>query len=784
MMKLYPFFECKAHEGDPLPQHLLRVAESAETAVADAGKDIRDIAFLSGLLHDLGKATPYFQIERLQKKKKNRLTSHAECSACVAWKITEEISLPLSMRLSTLISILRHHGNLTFESWEDAYRHIRLRIKSDDGLPRQLESLDLGNMFEWLSTNIESRFPDSRLAPQNFTVPAIRESFTGIRMSLIRNCLADTSDVLTFLAGFGSLLSADKVDSAIGGALSRPEIPADLVDVYKAQRFVRTDSKMNLLRDTISSEVQSQWAADADHRLFTLTAPTGSGKTLAIFNAALNARNRFSKVRNAPPRIIYCLPFTSVIDQNHKVMADVMRLSNLGCREDVLLKHHHLVPGLYRSKNDTYDSEDAGELLTETWQSEIVITTFYQFLHSLISASNSELKRAGQLCGSIVLMDEVQAVPLRYWQTIRQIFGQAAATLNMTFVLLTATRPLIFRHDDAAIRELLPNHPTYFRKLSRVELLCHAEKIGLSEFTERITEDLQKDFRSTLIILNRRASVKSVFEKLKEAFPTHRIMMLSTELTPWDRRAKIRLVQRYLKRGIPCVVVSTQLVEAGVDLSFPTVHREIAPLDAIIQSCGRSNRHDSDSLGVVHVWKLYKEGENGEFKEPTWSKVYDVPLIDATTDVLSMSEDQWGATVKFEEREFLRLSQDYFERCWGRIDQKDLERYWLKGDFPALEKEFQLIEEDLPRLTCFVSQTASDDAIWKEYQAIYASDLETLEKKKLFRKIRHKFYERVIQVCGRRDPDRDPVILLNSPEHYSREFGFLKLPEKESTCVF
>lgn len=781
---MYPFYECLAHEGDPLPKHLLRVAESAETAVADAGEDVRNTAFLSGLLHDLGKATPYFQIERLRKKKKNRLTSHAECSACIAWKVTEHLSLPLRIRLSTLIAIIRHHGNLEFESWEDAYRHIRLRIKSDDKLPRQIEALDLENMLAWVSLNLAPRFRSSDLDPQDFTMSALRESFARIRMSQIRNCLADTSDVLRFLAGFGSLLSADKVDSAIGGALSRPEIPAELVEIYKTRRFGQADSKMNRLRNTISGAVQDRWTSNAQHRLFTLTAPTGSGKTLAIFNAALNARDTFSKIRNAPPRIIYCLPFTSVIDQNHKVMADVMRLSNLGNREDVLLKHHHLVPGLYRSKDDKFDSEDAGDLLTETWQSEIVITTFYQFLHSLISASNSELKRAGQLCGSIVLMDEVQAVPLRYWKTIREIFGQAAATLNMTFVLLTATRPLIFRRDDPAIQELLPNHPDYFRELSRVVLFCHAEKIGLSAFCERIIEDLQKEFRSTLIILNRRASVKSVFGNLKRAFPEHRIIMLSTDLTPWDRRVKIRLVQTYLKRGIPCVVVSTQLVEAGVDLSFPTVHREIAPLDAIIQSCGRSNRHDNDSLGTVHVWKLYKEDENGGLKEPTWSKIYDVPLIDATIDVLAISEDQPGTMVKFEEKEFLRLSQDYFERCWGRIDQKDLEKYWLQGDFPSLEKEFQLIEEDLPRLTCFVSRTVNDHAIWEEYQSIYASDLENLEKRKRFKKIRHKFYERVVQVCGRRDPDRDPVILLDSPEHYSRETGFLKLPEKESICVF
>ncbi len=783
-MKSCLFCECLAHQGDPLPGHLLRVAESAEAAVYDAGEEVRRIAFLAGLLHDIGKATPYFQINRLQKKKRDRLTSHSLCSACVAWKATEILSMPLWMRLSVLISILRHHGNLQFDSWETAYSHVRQQVRTDEALPLQLESLDLENILVWISENISRYVHDIDFDQEDFTVEAVRKSFSGVRMLQIRSCFAESSDVLGFLAGYGSLLAADKVDSAIGTGLARPHIPAELVTIYKAHKFHRTNQKMNRLREAISVEVQEQWAAHPEHRLFTFTAPTGSGKTLAAFNAALHARDRFSAMRNAPPRIIYCLPFTSVIDQNHKVMADVMRLCDLGNREDILLKHHHLVPGLYRSKETEFDSEDAGALLTETWQSEIVITTFYQFLHSLISASNSELKRAGQLCGSIVLMDEVQAVPLRYWQTIRHIFGRAATTLNMTFVLLTATRPLIFPQDDPAIKELLPNHPEYFRGLSRVELFCHAEKIGLSELCNRLIADLQGRFRSTLIILNRRASVKSVFEKLKEAFPDLRVILLSTDLTPWDRRARIRLVQGLLRQNIPCVVVSTQLVEAGVDFSFPSVHREIAPLDAIIQSCGRSNRHNGETLGTVHVWKLCREDENGELKEPTWSKIYDVPLIDATNDVLTIAEEKPGGTVKFDEKDFLALSQDYFQRCWGRIDQKDLEEYWLKGDFQAFDRVFQLIEEGLPRLTCFVNRTAVDDAIWKEYQSIYAGDSDNLAKKKRFRRIRHRFYERVIQVYGRRDPQRDPMILLDSPDHYCRETGFLRLPEKEATCVF
>jgi CRISPR-associated endonuclease/helicase Cas3 len=787
-MKPYPFFECLAHENDWLPNHLLRVAEAAEITVVEAGEEIRHIAFLSGLLHDLGKATPFFQIDRLQKKKKNRLTSHSESSACIGWKISEQLSFPLWMRLSILIAIMRHHGNLKFNSWENAYGTIRQKLKSNEELSFQLKSLDWENIFLWISPIIARHFQKINLNQKEFSIPAFHESFSAVRMSRIRNCFQEISNTLCFLAGYGSLLSADKVDSAIGSYINRIRLPSGLVEKYKTEKFGLPNSRMNRLRETISHEVFTQWNSNPDHRLFTLTAPTGSGKTLAIFNAALEIRSRLSKSRQSPPRIIYCLPFTSVIDQNHKVMADVMRDFGLGRREDILLKHHHLVPGLYRTEESEFDAEDAGAVLTETWQSEIVITTFFQFLHSLISASNSELKRAGHLCGSIVLMDEVQTIPLRYWETIRYIFGKAIETLNMTFVLLTATRPLIFRQDDPAIKELLPNHPAYFRKLSRVTLFCHSQKIGLSSFCNRIIENLQKEYRSSLIILNRRASVKTVYTKLKTAFPTTLIMMLSTDLTPWDRRANIRLIQWYLKKKLPCLIVSTQLVEAGVDFSFPVVHREMAPLDSIIQSCGRSNRHYDASNGEVHLWIIHKEDENnGELKEPLWSKIYDVPLINSTIESLGIStKKHHDMPIKFEERDFLNLSQNYFNGCWKRIEQEDVTSYWTKGDFPGLEKQFKLIEDTLPRLTCFVLQNPIDANIWQEYQEIYRSDLDSFERKKRFKKIRAKFYERVIQVqvYGKRSQEFDPVILLNSPEHYSRETGFIKLPEKDSTCVF
>lgn len=786
-MKPLPFSETFAHPGDPLYRHLQCVSNNSADAVIDAVPEVRIIAFTAGLFHDVGKGTRFFQLDRLKKGKKNRLTTHSACGAVIAWWFSSVIELPLWMRLGVLVSILKHHGDLNYDSWEKPL-NVYFELVNEPELLKQLNSIDLQGFQKWLQDivcqNDVLPIPSGFVLPE-ITIEAIKDTFKSVKPRHVRNAFKDAGQILSFLAGFGGLLSADKIDAAIGEKISHQELPCDLIDTYKKKNFCNPKTNINVLREKISAEVKKVWMDNLDKDLFTLTSPTGSGKTLSIFNAALSIRETLKSQRQRPSRIIYCLPFTSVIDQNHQVLADVLKTVSLEDREDMLLKHHHLVEGVFRTKNREYDSDGTGQLLTETWQSEIVVTTFYQLLHSILSTRNGELKRAGQLCGSIILMDEVQAIPLKYWKTLRHILGTAADILKSKFVLLTATRPLIFQADDPEICEILPNHPAYFKRLSRVKLYCHQENIGLIEFTNKMIDELKKNFRSTLIIVNRRKSVTEIFRAISKAFPAQRIIALSTNLTPWDRRARIRLIRSFLRRKIPCIAVSTQLVEAGVDVSFPIIHREIAPLDSVIQACGRSNRHGKDILGNVHVWKIYKETEKVHFNEPLWKQVYDGHLIDVTTEILNIRTDKDTRIIEFEEKDFLALSKKYFELCWDRVQQIDLARFWINGNFNELKEKFQLIPEGPPTATFFVVKNIRDQRIWDQYLSIQNDEnLNALDKKIGFNKIRKKFFERVIQVYAPKDPERDPVTVLNMGKYYLRETGFDELPEKESTCVF
>lgn len=784
-MKRLLFSDTFAHPGDPLPVHLERVAVRSAAGVAPSARpEVSLIAFLGGLFHDIGKATPYFQDYLLRTQRRTALTPHAKSGAVLSWWCTGVLGLPLWQRLAVFLAVLRHHGILNCESWSQPLESVRLDLtEQGNPLATQLAALDLGGIGGWLNA-VASRHPavfGAGFAAMPLALETLSASLKDRRSAgraALRQAVGQLDQALAFLAGFGALLATDKLDAALEGeSLLRPPLPADAVATFMGQR-PPTPSPLNTLRAAIAAEVCQTWADHLEAPLLSLTAPTGSGKTLAIFNAALRIREAILQRDGEAPRLIYCLPFTSVIDQNHAVFRAVLRASGIGEREDVLLKHHHLVDGTFRTEEAEHAPDGAGQLLTETWRSEIVVTTFHQLVHSLLSPRNGDLKRAGQLTGALVLMDEVQALPLRYWEALRHLFQAAARVLAARFVLLTATRPLIFRPDDAV--ELLPSHAQHFRALGRVKLSCHhREPVGLSDFADALVQRLITDPRPALIILNRRRAVRELFQRLAAAFPGRKLIALSTDLTPRDRRVRIRLIQRLLRRSENCIVVSTQLVEAGVDISFPVVHRDLAPLDAVIQSAGRCNRHDAgESPGEVHLWAVHEDcGER--LGGALWRRVYDAPLMEVTERVL-------GERAEWAESDFLELSRRYFEGCWQTQDQDPVDKWLTAGDFVRLGRDFQLIEDGPPRSAVFIVAGASDARLWQCYQAIHTDmALSPLEKDQAFRVIRAAVYERIVQIYAPPDPEQPIVRLDASPDHYSRETGFIATTaEDNAACIF
>ncbi|MBE0429348.1 MAG: CRISPR-associated helicase Cas3' [Thermoleophilia bacterium] len=761
-----PFSKALAHENDPLADHLLRVARRAEALVTGCDAEIRQAAILAGLFHDSGKATNYFQDYLAGRTKKSQLTSHSAVSATLFWALSsalkfDNLSTAYRIRLSAFLAILRHHGYLR-APWHEELQNLRLDAHSTSTISDQLSMIDLAGIAKWVAEKIngyglmlEKKLPDQvdevlNLLHKGSTIaPPLRDAYTELSASV------------NFLTAFGALLSEDRLDAAlIGNEMQRVMLPTRLVEDFVYKRFGECHNDLDSLRRDISDKVCEQILANYDQSHFTLTAPTGSGKTLAALRMALHLRSELASSTWKQPRIIYCLPFTSIIDQTHQVFKDVLEMQGFS-GQDVLLKHHHLTEAFYRTKDDNeYPAEGAGQLLTESWQSEIVVTTFHQLLNSFLSPENRNIKRTSQIAGAIVLLDEVQAVPLEYWDSISALFEAVAERTGARFILLTATQPLIYEPDRSI--ELLPDHERYFRTLSRTRLHCkHNELISEEVLASQVVTAIKAiPEQSALIVLNRRATVGRLYKMLEKQID--HVFALSTYLTPSDRKVRIRQIHERLVAGKPCVVVSTQLVEAGVDLSFPIIFRDLSPLDCIIQSAGRCNRHGEWQTGNVHLVNLKsKQGCQ-------WHKVYDAPLVEATTDVL-------GENPVYEEHEFISLAKRYFRACKNRQQQNRVDELLIHGKFDELPTRFQLIREGLPTKSLFVIRNDEDRALWARYLELI--DQPAMIREQYFRAFKANFYERVIQVFGTNEEGIRPLNV--GPETYDSMLGFVGFPKEK-----
>ena len=262
-----------------------------------------------------------------------------------------------------------------------------------------------------------------------------------------------------------------------------------------------------------------------------------------------------------------------------------------------------------------------------------------------------------------------------------------------------------------------------------------------------------------MIVVNQRRLVRTITEMLEKAGVELPIYPLSGFLTPLDRRNRIEAISEKLDRNEPCIIVTTQLIEAGVDLSVDRVERDMAPLDSIIQAAGRCNRHAAKETGVVRVWWLISD-EGRKF-----TTIYDSVLIDVTREILNECGD-------VEEARFLEMSQTYFKRMNDRSKAAEVpvDRILSCGRFHEVEERFQLIK-DLPNQSFFVIQNEEDQRIWERYQEIQEIE-HPLKRKRAFFDIRADLMERVIQVFRREQHEENLIALNASDDRYDERFGY------------
>jgi len=779
MPSLY-YKEVWSHPNKPLREHLKKVAKIIKYSINELPLNLpvektilSEVLYYVGLYHDIGKATYFFQeyLKEENEDKKARLkndpkTKHSLLSAVATYFAIEEYLKEINFNndfffflpVAGFIAVRRHHTDLQSIS-ED------IKIDESEIIKEQINNLYtdyLSFLPKWKEVFEKLKsFPNSWLLRKLSWNQWIKED-KGVLPYLIQHLF------------YSLLLDADKHEVTIGTKLERKVLPSNMVELYRKEKRLNTpESKINKLRNEIYKKVISQVEIldlEKEH-IMSLSAPTGSGKTLTSFAFALNLRERIEKEKGYCPRIIYCLPYLSIIDQNAKVIEEVFKIA-IGKEptSDYFLIHHHLSDYTYREENTEYEPDES-EILIEGWDSEVIITTFVQLFHTLFTNKNKAIRKFHKIVGGIVILDEIQSFPHTYWLLFKETAETLAKHFNVYFILSTATQPAIFERP----KELVTEKEKYFTSLKRTQVLVKTSSpMTINELKEYIIKSLISKPQSTLVVLNTINSAEELFKGIKDTLKSSgfEVYYLSSHIVPIERLRRIEAIKNSTNKK---VVISTQLVEAGVDIDLERVIRDIGPLDSINQVAGRVNRNFryEDKLADVEIIKL--KDERGMFLS---FYIYDSVLIDATERLIQrftqISEDC-----------LLNISERYYEEV-KKVVSDDVSNRYLDG-IKKLDYEyignFKLIEE-IDKIDIFVELDDEATKVWRQYEELRKiKDIK--ERKHKFLKIRGKFYSYVISVLLRKGHKNLPpeiegirfVAKTQLEEFYDHETGFKLMPD-------
>ena len=550
---------------EPLTDHLAAVGERASRFASVFGWGA--MAGLSGRLHDIGKCSAAFQAY-IRKER----YSGGDHSGAGARETLAAVPAPLGQALAAVVA--GHHAGLA-----DG-------LDLDERLRGPLPSYP-----DWQAHSGPLPAPAALVPTRPFT-PSPDPGFSGAFLTrMLFSCLVDADSLETerFYAGA-------EVDR---GPFRDLATLRDRLDAHMAKVAAAAEpTPLNALRAEVLAYARAR--ADLAPGLFTLTVPTGGGKTLASLSFALD-----HAVRHGLRRIVYVIPFTSIIEQT----AEVFR-GALDTREDIL-EHHasfdwdaaaaRLAQG--RGRDDEGGDPIARlHRAAENWDAPVVVTTAVQFFESLYAAGRSRCRKLHNLAGAVVVLDEAQTLPLHLLRPCMAALDELARNYGNTIVLCTATQPAVREVDgfkgglkiDEA-RELAPDPRRLYERLKRVEVERLPEPVSDAVIAGRFAERPQM-----LCIVNSRAHARKLFGLIGNLDGA---VHLTTLMCPLHRRTVLADLRLRLGRGEPVRIVSTSLIEAGVDIDLPEVWRAAAGLDAIAQAAGRCNREGGPTLGRVVVFE-------------------------------------------------------------------------------------------------------------------------------------------------------------------------------------
>lgn len=535
-------------EGQSIEAHLKGTGDLAETFAAEFGAAAN--GKLCGLAHDIGKYSDEFQL-RLRGGKK---VDHATAGAIECFKIKAAFEA---------VCVIGHHSGLPNVGHKDADT-----TESQTFFGRKLRA-EQGGIPDY-----RKNWNGHIALPQDYFRPSGRGFATAFYIRMLYSCLVDADyiDTETFMngdAGRGNYEPLSALCDKLTAYISKWNNPTREIDILRQK----------ILNSCINNSGNPRG-------MFTLTVPTGGGKTVASMAFALN-----HAAANSMKRIIYVIPYTSIIEQNAKVFRDILGQENV-------VEHHSQVS--HELSEDADELEYRSALATENWDAPVIVTTAVQFFESLYANRSSKCRKLHNIANSVIIFDEAQMIPSNNLRPCVAAIAELVRAYNATAVLCTATQPaidemLLEYSKKESVVELCPDVDGMFEKFRRTSF----EKEGRLT-TDELVSRLESQ-QQVLCIVNTRKFAQEVYE----ALPSEGRFHLSTLMCPVHRKQKLDEIRERLKSGKTCRVVSTSLIEAGVDVDFPRVFREMAGLDSILQAAGRCNREGKRSAesSIVTVFE-------------------------------------------------------------------------------------------------------------------------------------------------------------------------------------
>lgn len=802
----------------PLKTHLFNVGEHSRRLIESMRLDLTiisqeklaELAYFIGIFHDFGKATTWFQDYINGDRKGDNLTHHSFISAVVCFHaVREKFDLPIWAMVAYLL-VKRHHSDLeTLSPHETNNMDIAGKqfpdiLKNQAGEVEEIYSEAFGDILRLVKSIDLEDFRE-----------ALDEDFEDDLDAYGDDLTDDQKTELFFVVNllFSVLIDTDKKDAArLDTEYFDDNLKEPVNDVFayvddcrekEPEKFDKTEP-LNKLRDEFLSEIVTNENIRPENHFYTITAPTGIGKT---FGCLAFANKLKSMLPGGEGRIIYCLPYTSIIDQNFDEFEKIVRFAKKEKYDKrpgrYLLKHHHLmfkeVKNRVRQEEYSYKDYLDDRLFVESWESAMVVTTFVQFFHTIIGYRNSFLKKFHNIVNSVVILDEVQNVSPDYYGLLREVLDVLGKRFNVHFLLITATQPEILDSEKSGTVELVECQRYMKNPLfNRVKLKIDTEPQYLDDFKEEFCNTFSGE--NCLLVMNTKKSAIGLYEYIREEVEAdYAVFCLTTYLTPFDRKEKLLLIREALKNKEKLIVVSTQLIEAGVDVSFRYVYRDFGPFDSVVQVAGRCNRNGEygELGGEMTLVNLNDDNDRNYhsyvYKSILSQHVNDVVENDAyeSKDFSALSEKYFG---KFD---FIAKSANLLNAIYDLNYDADARKQISVKDFKLIEKyqeedihilRTELAEKDMYRFLDLKEKLADKDMGKDEKNRIL------LEAEKL------KGTLRKYQISLRRNEIRaykDSLVIegkdyyryisyKNQKEYvYDEDIGFLTSPKKEiETTVF